>query len=111
LALASPTFIFLSLPTSILCHSDFIKSLTTGRKIFKKFKKIVKKVYGHKALKRTWPIPLPKWRITSKSIRKLTQAHDMPTETVHTTLHNFLKLSKKSATWVSKLLYEKMKKE
>jgi hypothetical protein len=88
-----------------------VKSLIISSNNFKKLKKIVKKVYGDKALKRTWPIPLPKWRITSKSIRKLTQAHDMPTETVHTTLHNFLKLSKKSATWVSKLLYEKMKKE
>jgi hypothetical protein len=35
----------------------------------------------------------------------------MLTETVHTTLHNYLQLSKKSATWVNQLLYEKMKKE
>jgi hypothetical protein len=35
----------------------------------------------------------------------------MLTETFHTTLHNYLKLSKKSATWVNQLLYEKMKEE
>ncbi len=57
-------------------------------------------------------LPLPsKWRMTSKSVLKLTQAHDMLTKTVHATLYKDLQLSKQSARWVTKMLYEKMKKE
>jgi hypothetical protein len=52
-----------------------------------------------------------KWRMTSKSVLKFTQVHDMLTKTVHATLYKDLQLSKKSARWVTKMLYEKIKKE
>ncbi len=35
----------------------------------------------------------------------------MLTKTVHATLYKDLQLSKQSARWVTKMLYEKMKKE
>jgi hypothetical protein len=57
-------------------------------------------------------LPLPsKLRMTSKSVLKLTQAHDMLTKTVHPTLYKDPQLSKMSARWVTKMLYEKMKKD
>ncbi len=41
------------------------------------------------------------WR---KSVRKLAQAYDMPTKTVHATLCTDLQLPKKLARWVTKLI-------
>jgi hypothetical protein len=40
-----------------------------------------------------------------ESIRKLAQAHEVPTKMIHAILHKDLPLSKKSAWWVTKLLY------
>jgi hypothetical protein len=40
-----------------------------------------------------------------ESVRKLAQAFEVPTKIIHATLHKDLPLSKKSARWVTKLLY------
>jgi hypothetical protein len=40
---------------------------------------------------------VPKWRMISRTVRKLTQAHGWSTKTVHAILHKDLKLSKKLA--------------
>ncbi len=42
---------------------------------------------------------------------KLAKAQNLSAKMVHTTLHKDLQLSKKSARWAIKLLYEEMKKE
>jgi hypothetical protein len=42
---------------------------------------------------------------------KLAQGHDMLAKTVHATLERHLLLSKKSARWITKRLYEETKKE
>ncbi len=44
-------------------------------------------------------------------IRKLAHALGVSTKAIHTTLHEDLNLSKKSARWVSRLLNKEMKKE
>jgi hypothetical protein len=46
-----------------------------------------------------------------ESVMKLAQAHDRSAPTVHATLYKDLQLSKKSARWVTKTLYKKMKEE
>jgi hypothetical protein len=45
LAVASPPFIFLSLPPPIFHHSNCMKQLATARKSFQRFQEIVKKDY------------------------------------------------------------------
>jgi hypothetical protein len=45
------------------------------------------------------------------TIRKLAETHGVSTKTIHTTLHEDLHLSKKSARWVPKLLNQEMKNE
>jgi hypothetical protein len=45
------------------------------------------------------------------NIRKLAHAHGVSTKTIHTTLHEDLNLSKKSARWVSRFFNKEMKKE
>jgi hypothetical protein len=47
----------------------------------------------------------------ARECQELAQAYSVSTKTVHATLHKDLQLSKKSARWVTKLLYEEMKKE
>jgi hypothetical protein len=39
-----------------------------------------------------------------KNVKKLAEAHGMMTKTVHATLQNYLKLSKKLARWMTELL-------
>jgi hypothetical protein len=45
-----------------------------------------------------------------ESVRKIPEAHDVLTKTVHETLHKDLQLSKKSARWAPKLMDVKIKK-
>jgi hypothetical protein len=42
---------------------------------------------------------------------KLAQAHDVSAKMIHATFHKDLQLSKKSAKWVTKILYYEKKKE
>jgi hypothetical protein len=49
--------------------------------------------------------------MTDERVSKPTQAHDVSAYMVHATLQKDIHLSKKSARWVNKMLYEKMKKE
>jgi hypothetical protein len=46
-----------------------------------------------------------------ENVWKLAQVLGVTIKMVHNTLHKDLRLSKKSARWVSKLLYKEMKKE
>jgi hypothetical protein len=92
-----------------------VKSLTTARKSVEKFQEIAKKVSGDKALtrkqilviikrqrrgNRRWQIrgtsahrllsPIPTAEVENdpwESVKKLTQAHDVSSKTVHATLH------------------------
>jgi hypothetical protein len=45
-----------------------------------------------------------------ESVMKLTQAHEMFTKIIHSALHKDLQLSQKSTRWVTKMLYEDLKK-
>jgi hypothetical protein len=46
-----------------------------------------------------------------ETIREHVQVHGLSIKMVHATLHNDLKLCKKSAKWLSKLMDKEMKKE
>jgi hypothetical protein len=56
------------------------------------------------------PILLPKWKMTNRRVSGNLFRPIALTEMVHTALHVDLQLSKKSARWVTKLLYADMKK-
>ncbi len=48
------------------------------------------------------------WRA---SVMKLALAHEISAKMIHGALHKDLKLSQKSTRWVTKMLYEEIKKE
>jgi hypothetical protein len=45
-----------------------------------------------------------------ESVMKLAQAHEMLDKMIHSALHKNLQLSQKLTRWVTKMLYEEMKK-
>jgi hypothetical protein len=45
-----------------------------------------------------------------ESVMKLAQAHEMLAKIIHSALHKDLQLLEKSTRWVTKMLYEEMKK-
>ncbi len=45
-----------------------------------------------------------------ENVMKLAQVHEMLAKMIHSTLHKDLQLSQKSTRWVTKMLYEGMKK-
>ncbi len=97
---------------------------------FKKIQENGKKVYGDKALKRTQmqtivnkategkPVAVDQRHLISpwsgdcrpETVKKLAQARGLLTKMVHATLHKDLKLAKKLARWVPRLLDEMIKK-
>jgi hypothetical protein len=105
----------------ILCHSYFAKSLSTARKSLRIFRKLSRRSnmtrpwweciceqLSKRQLRRTRggrpEAPLRKDFYWWKNVKKLAQAHGMMTKMVHATLQKDLKLSKKLARWMTKLL-------